>query len=67
MRASAVAYRNLNMNLRQAGDTQDSTAKVQTRLRESGWLNFVQDDSFSLDETTVVEIDNPELGHELHG
>eukprot|EP00959_Pyramimonas_sp_CCMP1952_P288127 6025361-Pyramimonas_sp.AAC.1 len=65
-----MAYRSLN--LQKGRNTLDSTANAQIRLRESGWLTFVNQkdrrssQSRSLDVTTVVEI-NPELGNELNG
>eukprot|EP00959_Pyramimonas_sp_CCMP1952_P357868 7492765-Pyramimonas_sp.AAC.1 len=60
-----MAYRSLN--LRKGRNTLDNTANAQIRLRESGWLTFVdQKDRPSL-EMEDVEIDNPELGHELNG
>eukprot|EP00959_Pyramimonas_sp_CCMP1952_P360232 7543268-Pyramimonas_sp.AAC.1 len=71
MRASAMAYRKLN--LRQGRDALDSMANIEIRLRESGWLTFVdQKDPPSLksrsqDETAVVEMGDPELGNELNG
>eukprot|EP00959_Pyramimonas_sp_CCMP1952_P067880 1416642-Pyramimonas_sp.AAC.1 len=69
-----MAYQKIDsLNLRQVGDTLDNTEKIQMRLRESGWLNFVDQndppslESSSQDEMAVVEIDNPELGHETNG
>eukprot|EP00959_Pyramimonas_sp_CCMP1952_P071503 1493418-Pyramimonas_sp.AAC.1 len=69
-----MAYQKIaSLNLRQVGDTLDSTAKIDNRLRESGWLTFIDDkdppalENRSQDETTVVEIDDLELGDELNG